>query len=77
MCAFINWWVLHHFRGENGGGVGNVNQLLFRALHIESAQRQRQQLSELNSLFTHSTAPTVLWDSFGKSAQDSGLESIT
>lgn len=58
-CAFINWWVLHRFRGENRGGVGNVNQLLFRVLHIESAQRQRQQLRELHS-FSALTAPLPL-----------------
>lgn len=39
--------------------MGNVNQLLFRALHIESAQRQRQQLSELSSL-SALTAPLPL-----------------
>lgn len=59
--------------------MGNVNQLLlFRALHIESAPRQRQQLSELRSLSALTALlPLCSGGIFGKSAQDSGLESIT
>lgn len=39
--------------------MGNVNQLLFRALHTESAQRQ--QLSELHSLRRSRCAPGFFW----------------